>query len=129
MPDDDSELTNADIEKSSYKVIAIRWLMHQGVVTVLLFLILAAIIWGGHYGITQAIPEHLKQIQSGYSEVMDKATIAVEKATVEHRKAVEAVKESQESERQLYRELLRIPPKPNEHGTALTRPNGEESIR
>ena len=117
---DELKLTNEDIDKSSIKALAFRWLSHQGVVTVLLFLILGSIIYGGYYGMTTAIPQHLNQIQTGYQDV-------IEQATTEHRKAVEAIERSHDAERQLYRELLRVPKSGN--GAVATKPGDAEALQ
>lgn len=47
------------------------WLSGQPFNNVLLVGIFAALAWGGHYAITQAIPAHLLQIQQGYREVVE----------------------------------------------------------
>lgn len=115
---DETRLTDEEISKSSLWSLAVRWLWKQGPTTVLLFLILGAITWGGHYSITTAIPQHLQQIQKGYENV-------IEQATTEHRKVVDSIEKSHESERQLYRELLRGS-KGAMAGTQKL--NGEESL-
>lgn len=61
MPDQDKSLTTQ----------ALAWLTGQPFNNVLLVGIFAAIAWGGHYAITVAIPGHLRQIQSGYREVVE----------------------------------------------------------
>jgi hypothetical protein len=52
--------------------IAVRWLFGQPFNNVLLIAILGAIAWGTRYGVTTAIPAHLKQIQDGY-EMLDQS--------------------------------------------------------
>lgn len=47
---------------SSLQELAARWLFHQGVSTVLLFAILAGLIWTVKY----VVPQHLAEIQAGY---------------------------------------------------------------
>lgn len=51
---------------------AVKWLFGQPFNNVLLIAILVSIGWGTHYGVTTAIPAHLKQIQDGY-ELLDKS--------------------------------------------------------
>ena len=45
------------------------WLLGQPFNNVLLILILFAIAWLGYYGLTTAIPSHLKAIQEGYERL------------------------------------------------------------
>lgn len=118
MTDEQQEITDKDIKELSPYQLAAKWLMKQGVVSALLCLILGAMLYGGYYGMTTAIPAHLKQIQSGYETV-------IEQATTEHRKAVEAIERSHDAERQLYRELLR-----GTKGTmaGTQKPNSDELI-
>jgi hypothetical protein len=51
---------------------SIKWLSGQTFNNVMLACILIAIGWGTRYAITEAIPAHLKTIQTGY-ESIDKA--------------------------------------------------------
>ena len=46
--------------------LAARWLFGQPFTNVLLVAHLACVAWIAYYGITQAIPAHLKAIQEGY---------------------------------------------------------------
>ena len=46
-----------------------EWLLGQPFNNVLLILILFAIAWLGYYGLTTAIPAHLKAIQDGYERL------------------------------------------------------------
>lgn len=46
-----------------------EWLLGQPFNNVLLILILFAIGWLGHYGLSTAIPTHLKAIQDGYERL------------------------------------------------------------
>jgi len=46
-----------------------EWLLGQPFNNVLLILILFAIAWLGYYGLTTAIPAHLKAIQEGYERL------------------------------------------------------------
>lgn len=100
MPEE-LNITNEEIEKSSIKTLAFRWLANQGVVTVLLFCILGAIVAGGHHAITQVIPAHLKEIKSGYKEVS-------EEIAIHHKETVQTIERSREAERELVREILQI---------------------
>lgn len=49
-----------------------EWLLGQPFNNVLLILILFAIAWLGYYGLTTAIPAHLKAIQEGYERLEDR---------------------------------------------------------
>lgn len=51
---------------------AVKWLAGQSFNNILLIAILTAIGWGSHYGLTIAVPAHLRMIQSGY-ETLDKS--------------------------------------------------------
>lgn len=46
-----------------------EWLLGQPFNNVLLILILFAIAWLGYYGLTTAIPAHLRAIQDGYERL------------------------------------------------------------
>ncbi len=48
-----------------------EWLFGQPFNNVLLILILFAIGWLGYYGLTTAIPAHLRAIQDGYERLED----------------------------------------------------------
>jgi len=63
------ELSDTEINNSSVKVLAFRWLSRQGVVVVLLFTLLGGFSWFGHYTMTIAVPQHLKTIQEGYERI------------------------------------------------------------
>ncbi len=56
-------------EEKSVKAKAVEWMLGQPFNNVLLFSILAAIAWTGHYCVTVAIPAHLKIIQEGYEKI------------------------------------------------------------
>lgn len=45
------------------------WLSQQGVSTVLLAAILVVLGWLGYFGMTTAVPAHLRQIQEGYEKI------------------------------------------------------------
>lgn len=92
---EDTQLTDDEIEKTTYKVLVFRWLAKQGVVTVLLCSILSSMIYGGYYAITTAIPAHIKQIQEGYDRI-----------AAEHCKAVDRVTASQDREREAIYRLI-----------------------
>ena len=47
----------------------VRWVAGQSFNNVLLILILVSIGWLGWFGLTKAIPEHLRQIQTGYESL------------------------------------------------------------
>lgn len=49
-----------------------EWLLGQPFNNVLLILILFAIAWLGYYGLTTAIPAHLRAIQDGYERLEDR---------------------------------------------------------
>ena len=55
--------------KLGWKELVARWLFSQGTSTVLLFCILAAILYSGYYAINEGIPKHLEQIQKGYERI------------------------------------------------------------
>lgn len=62
------ELTDEDIKAlrtGDWKGAAVRWLVNQGVSTVLLFAILA----GGFYAAVVLVPQHLAAINEGYREI------------------------------------------------------------
>lgn len=49
-----------------------EWLLGQPFNNVLLIMILFAIAWLGYYGLTTAIPSHLRAIQDGYERLEDR---------------------------------------------------------
>lgn len=81
---------------STWKDRLAEWLFSQGVSTVLLVAILAAIAYGGHHAMTTAIPKHLEQIQRGYKEVSE-----------DHRQTVKEIVDSNERERKVLHDWLR----------------------
>lgn len=85
---EDSQLSDAEIERSSLKVLAFKWLAKQGVTTVLLCAILGAMLYGGYYAMTTAIPEHITSIRAGYKEV-----------AIEHKQAIEVIQKSHDADR------------------------------
>ena len=85
---EDTQLSDAEIERSSVKVLIVKWIAKQGVTTVLLIAILGAILYGGYYAMTTAIPQHLDRIQAGYREV-----------SIEHRTAIETIEKSRDADR------------------------------
>jgi len=55
--------------KDKTLTIVLSWLSSQPFTNVLLLLIFSAGCVGAYYGVTQAIPSHLQQIQSGYEKI------------------------------------------------------------
>lgn len=49
----------------------LSWVAGQPFNNVLSLILVCAVIYGGWYALTTAIPEHLKQIQSGYERLND----------------------------------------------------------
>lgn len=76
-----------DFDKIPLKTLAARWLFSQGVSTLLLFAILVGMYKMADYAVNTALPEHLKQIQSGY-----------EKIEAGHAKEVEALRSTFEKD-------------------------------
>ena len=64
-----AEQPDLDFDKMSVKALVGRWLFSQGVPVVLLFAILVGMYKMADYAMNTAIPEHLKQIQSGYEKI------------------------------------------------------------
>lgn len=92
---EDIGLTNEEIDKASYKVLLVRWIAGQGIVSGILCLILGAMLYGGYYAMHTAIPSHLKQIQEGY-----------ERQTTEHTKQIDRITASQDKERETMFRLI-----------------------
>lgn len=88
---EDIGLTNEEIDKASYKVLLVRWIAGQGIVSGLLCLILCAMLWGGYYAMETAIPSHLKQIQDGYERQEVKQTEQVKQIISAQDKEREAI--------------------------------------
>lgn len=97
------ELTNSEIDQSSIKVLAFRWLSRQGVVVVLLFALLGGLASFGHYTMTTAVPAHLKQIQDGYERLSKDHKEANERMAT----AVEKVVEDGRAQRKEFLDLIR----------------------
>ena len=64
--------------KLPLKELLIRWILSQGVSTILLMAILFGVYRGMDYAMDVAIPEHLRQIQSGYEKIENNHTKEVE---------------------------------------------------
>lgn len=60
-----------DDKEPSIKNQVIAWAAGQPFNNVLLLAILIAIGWGMYFGMTTAIPAHLKQIQDGYQSLTE----------------------------------------------------------
>lgn len=88
----------------------VTWLTGQSFNNVLLVLILGAILYGGWWGITVGVPQHLQQIQAGYRESNDQAgkrLIEIEQLHTERVKGlIEGFKSSQEANHDVIRSLL-----------------------
>jgi predicted negative regulator of RcsB-dependent stress response len=97
------ELSDAEIDRSSVKVLAFRWLSRQGVIVVLLFAILSAIGWFGWYTMTTAIPKHLETIQDGYERVTRDHAAGMEKMAA----SIEKVVDDSRAQRKEFLDLLR----------------------
>ncbi len=79
-----------DTSDNDWKRIGIKWLVNQGVSTVLLFLILV----GGGYMVYVMVPKHLDTIQAGYKEISDRHDAAVAKMADSHEKTVTRIIEA-----------------------------------
>lgn len=60
-----------DESKSNLTSQVVAWAAGQPFNNVLLLAILGAIMWGGWFAMTTAIPSHLKQIQQGYESLTE----------------------------------------------------------
>lgn len=58
-----------DESKPNLSSQVVAWAAGQPFNNVLLLAILGAIMWGGWFAMTTAIPSHLKQIQQGYESL------------------------------------------------------------
>ena len=78
---DDSSVNNEVFISAdgSLKKTAMHWLFGQQANTVALYIIIAAIFYGGWYCVTTGIPAHLKQIHDGYKEVGKEAIDKIER--------------------------------------------------
>jgi hypothetical protein len=71
----------------TWREIGMKWLVNQGVSTVLLF----CIVFGGGYMAYVMIPQHLATIQQGYERIADRHDKAVEKLAESHEKSVDRI--------------------------------------
>lgn len=62
-------MSNGNGSQAGWKTEVVRWLFHQGPVTVILFLILFGGYRIANYAVDVAIPAHLRQIQDGYEKI------------------------------------------------------------
>lgn len=60
-----------DESKQNLTSQVVSWAAGQPFNNVLLLAILGAIMWGGWFAMTTAIPSHLRQIQEGYESLTD----------------------------------------------------------
>lgn len=80
------------------------WLFAQGVSTVLLCAILAALAYCGNYAVKTAIPAHLKQIQDGYLDAAKEHKETVKDLNSSHERAVQKVTDAFDKEMQWHRD-------------------------
>lgn len=80
-------------DPKTLKELVARWLLGQEAIVVVLFMILGVTGWLGHYGLTQAIPSHLQQIQTGYEKNAATLKEAVEKCCDDRKELLEIIRD------------------------------------
>lgn len=83
------------------------WLFAQGLGTVLLLLLVAGLLWFGHYAIETGIPRHLDQIQQGYKEISDKHEIVVKHISDRNESTIKQVIDQNDRDRQAILSLVK----------------------
>src|SRR5678815_3138115 len=92
------------IDTKDWKSAAASWLASQGVSTVLLVAILAAMTYCGNYAVKTAIPAHLEQIQKGYREQANDNKETVRDINAAHERSMKQVTDTFDREMQWHRD-------------------------
>ena len=79
----------------NWREIGMRWVSEQSLPTVLLLVLIGSMAWTVYHVVHDVVPEHLKQIQSGYDRMAES-----------HEKAITKVVESHEKDRQLFMDIF-----------------------
>lgn len=85
-----------DLDKDGLRTIGLKWLFQQGTTNIILIVNLVVFYYCARWALTEGIPAHLNQIQSGYKQLGEEyqqtraAEIAADKERYENHRSYDA---------------------------------------